>query len=164
MGKAASNSWEPDGWAFWFWLFVFVMWGLLSCSRTQYIPVESVRIDSISIKDTVFRQELVPYRDSVTASDTVSYLTNPYAYSWARWQGGRLHHSLGIHPLTAIRVQVPYYVDRYVYRSEPKIVEVEKKLTRWQRIKLQAGGYAVGAVFAGIALIIVRWMLRKGRK
>lgn len=164
MGKAASNSWEPDGWAFWFWLFLFVMWGLLSCSRTQYIPVESVRIDSISIKDTVFQERLVPYRDSVAVADTASFLTNPYAYSRAVWSSGRLHHVLGIWPQATVRVQVPYYVDRYVYRSEPKIVEVEKKFTRWQRIKLEAGGYAVGAVFAGIALIIVRWMMHNGRR
>lgn len=164
MGKAASNSWEPDGWAFWFWLFVFVMWGLLSCSRTQYIPVESVRIDSISIKDTVFQERLVPYRDSVTVADTASFLTNPYAYSRAVWSSGRLHHVLGIWPQATVRVQVPYYVDRYVYRSEPQIIEVEKKLTRWQRIKLQAGGYAVGAVLIGMALIIVRWMMHNGRK
>lgn len=155
----------PDGQWFWYWLLLLLTWWLLTdCSRVQYVPVETVRIDSISIRDTLIQQQLVPYRDSVTVADTASFLTNPYAYSRAVWSGGRLHHVLGIWPQATVRVQVPYYIDRYVYRSEPQIVEVEKRLTRWQRIKLEAGGLAIGAVIIGMALIIVRWMLRKGRK
>lgn len=145
----------PDGWAFWFWLLLFVLWGLMSCSRTQYVPIETVRIDSISVRDTTYLTQLVPYRDSVQVTDTVSYLSNEYAYSWARWQDGRLHHSLGIWPFATIRVKVPYYIDRYVYRSVPKIVEVEKKLTRWQRIKLETGGLAIGTLLALIVYQLI---------
>lgn len=151
-----EKEYMPDGWAFWYWLLLFVLWGLMSCSRTQYVPVETVRIDSISVRDTTYLTQLVPYRDSVQVADTVSYLSNPYSYSWARWQDGRLHHSLGIWPCATIRVQVPYYIDRYVYRSVPQIVEVEKKLTRWQKIKLETGGLAIGALFALIVYLIVR--------
>lgn len=136
---------------------VLLIYTLAGCGRSvKYVPVESVRIDSISIRDTVIQQQLVSYRDSISISDTLSYLSNPYSYSWARWQGGRLHHSLGIHPLATVRVQVPYYIDRYVYRSSPKIVEVEKKLTRWQKIKIEIGGLAIGALFALIVYLIVR--------
>lgn len=145
----------PDGWAFWFWLLLFVLWGLMSCSRTQYVPVETVRIDSISVRDTTYLTQLVPFRDSVQVADTVSYLSNEYAYSWARWQDGRLHHSLGIWPFATIRVQVPYYIDRYVYRSVPQIVEVEKVLTRWQRIKIEIGGLAIGTLFVLIVYHLI---------
>lgn len=134
-----------------------LIYALSGCGRSvQYVPVETVRIDSISVRDTTYLTQLVPYRDSVQVADTVSYLSNEYAYSWARWQHGRLHHSLGIWPFATIRVQVPYYIDRYVYRSEPKIVEVEKKLTRWQKIKLEIGGLAIGALLALIVYLIVR--------
>lgn len=146
----------PEGWAFWRWWLLFILWMLHSCNHTQYVPIEHVRIDSISVRDTIFEEKLVPYRDSVQVADTVSYLSNEYAYSWARWQDGRLHHSLGIWPFATIRVQVPYYIDRYVYRSVPQIVEVEKKLTRWQKIKLEIGGLAIGALLALIIYLIVR--------
>lgn len=144
----------------------FLVWVLMagSCSRVQYIPVETVRVDSISFRDTVFQQVLVPYRDSVTVSDTVSFLTNPYAFSWARWQNGQLSHSLSIYPFATVMVRVPYYIDRYVRITEPKIVEVEKKLSRWQRIKLELGGLSMGAWVICIALQIVRWLWHKGRK
>ena len=33
---------------------------LYSCQSTKYIPVESVRIDSVSIKDTIFEVKLIP--------------------------------------------------------------------------------------------------------
>lgn len=134
-----------------------LIYALSGCGRSvQYVPVETVRIDSISVRDTTYLTQLVPYHDSVQVADTVSYLSNEYAYSWARWQDGRLHHSLGIWPFATIRVQVPYYIDRYVYRSEPKIVEVAKKLTRWQKIKLEIGGLAIGALLALIVYLIVR--------
>ena len=134
-----------------------LIYALSGCGRSvQYVPVETVRIDSISVRDTTYLTQLVPYRDSVQVADTVSYLSNEYAYSWARWQDGRLHHSLGIWPFATIRVQVPYYIDRYVYRSEPQIVEVEKKLSRWQKIKLEIGGLAIGALLALIVYLIVR--------
>lgn len=146
-----------------------VILSLAGCTRTpQYISVEKVRIDSVTVRDTVFQQQLIPYRDSVTVApvgaDTASYLSNPYAYSWARWKDGHLHHSLGIFPQATVTVRVPYFIDRYVYRSEPQIVEVEKKLTRWQRVKMTAGGYAI--FLAGIALIAIllrlyRWVKEK---
>lgn len=150
-----EKEYVPGSWAFWFWLLLFVLWGLMSCSRTQYVPVETVCIDSISVRDTTYLTQLVPYRDSVQVADTVSYLSNEYAYSWARWQEGRLHHSLGIWPFATIRVQVPYYINRYVYRSEPQIVEVEKKLTRWQRIKIEIGGLAIGTLLALIVYQLI---------
>lgn len=131
---------------------------LSSCrsSRIEYVPVESVRIDSVTVKDTVISQLLVPYRDSVAIADTTSFLSNPYAYSRATWTNGQLQHTLGIWPTAAIVVRVPYYIDRYVYRQVPKIVEVEKKLSRWQQIKLQAGGVAICFIFVCLILFFLR--------
>lgn len=168
-----ENTWPyalyVTAWAIFNVIIVAVILSLVGCTRTpRYIPVEKVRIDSVTVRDTVFQQQLIPYRDSVTVApagaDTASYLSNPYAYSWARWKGGHLHHSLGIFPQATITVRVPYFIDRYVYRSEPQVVKIEKKLTRWQRIKMAAGGYTL--FLAGIALIAIffhlyRWVKGK---
>lgn len=136
---------------------------LFGCKSTHYIPVETVRTDSMVIRDTSIVVQLVPYRDSVSVADTTSFLSNPYAYSRAIWSGGMLHHVLGIWPRSTAMVKVPYFIDRYRYIREPQIVEVEKKLTRWQRIKLELGGWAFGGIIL-FALIIVGWLVFKRRK
>ena len=82
--------------------------------RTKYIPVPVESTDSIVIRDTIIDVQLVPYSDSVivvpeqeSKDSVVSFLSNPYAWSWAQWMNGRLHHSLNIWPnrLTPIRVE-----------------------------------------------------------
>ena len=168
-----ENTWpyalSVTAWIIFNVIIVAVIFSLAGCTRApRYIPVEKVRIDSVTVRDTVFQQQLIPYRDSVTVApagaDTASYLSNPYAYSWARWKGGHLHHSLGIFPQTTVTVRVPYFIDRYIYRSEPQIVEVEKKLTRWQHIKMTAGGYALfltGIAFIAILFRLYRWIKGK---
>ena len=128
--------------------------------RTKYIPVPVESTDSIVIRDTIIDVQLVPYSDSVivvpdTASkDSVaSFLSNPYAWSWAQWMNGRLHHSLNIWPNKLTPIRVPYYYERIKRMEVPKIVEVEKPLTRWQNFKMEFGGIAFG-VCVGLILII----------
>lgn len=136
---------------------------LASCRQVRYVPVETVRMDSIVIRDTSVVVQLVPYRDSVAVPDTTSFLSNPYAYSRATWSGGMLHHVLGIWPHSTAVVKVPYFIDRYVRIKVPQIVEVEKPLTRWQRMKLELGGWAFGAVGL-FAMVVTGWLVHKRRK
>lgn len=128
--------------------------------RTKYIPVPVESTDSIVIRDTIIDVQLVPYRDSVIvvpeieSKDSVaSFLSNPYAWSWAQWMNGRLHHSLNIWPNKLTPIRVPYYYERIKRVEVPNIVEVEKPLTRWQNFKMEFGGIAFG-VCVGLILII----------
>lgn len=133
---------------------------LTGCKNVEYVPVETVRVDSTVVRDTLMRMELVPYRDSVAVRDTVSFLCNPYAYSWAKWSGGVLSHSLGIWPTAQATVKVPYFIDRYVRVKVPEVVEVEKKLSRWDNIRINVGGYAIVTVgliiITGLGLLIYK--------
>lgn len=128
---------------------------ICSCRGVKYVPVETVRVDSTVVHDTLMDVRLVPYRDSVATRDTSSFLSNPYAYSWARYTEGMLHHSLGIWPTAMTQVKLPYFIDRYVIITKPQIVEVEKKLTRWQQFKLDVGGVAVFGLLAVIVFLTV---------
>ena len=128
--------------------------------RTKYIPVPVESTDSIVIRDTIIDVQLVPYSDSVivvpeseSKDSVVSFLSNPYAWSWAQWMNGRLHHSLNIWPNKLTPIRVPYYYERIKRVEVPKIVEVEKPLTRWQNFKMEFGGIAFG-VCVGLILII----------
>lgn len=135
--------------------------------RTKYIPVPVDTTDSIIIRDTVIDVQLVPYRDSVVVAPSTeqpdsasSLLTNPYAWSWAQWYNGKLHHSLGVWPDRLTPIRVPYYYERQRRVEVPKIVEVEKNLTRWQSFKMEFGGIAFG-VCVGLMLILLYTIYRK---
>lgn len=142
---------------------------LFGCA-TKYVPVEVTTTDSIVIRDTLVQVELVPYKDSTisipiyTENDTsaVSFLNNPYAYSWARWDGRQLHHSLAIWPGKLTPIRVPYYTERVRRVEVPKVVEVEKELTPWQQLKLEVGGLAIGG--CGVLLILLAWYIVRNRK
>jgi hypothetical protein len=90
----------------------------------------------------------------------VSFLSNPYAWSWAQWVNGRLHHSLNIWPNKLIPIRVPYYYERIKRVEVPKIVEVPIPLTRWQSFKMEFGGIAFG-VCVGLILVITYLLWRK---
>lgn len=136
---------------------------LAGCKQVRYIPVESVRVDSVVVRDTTMQVVLVPYKDSIVTKDTASCLSNPYAYSHAMWSGGMLHHSLGIFPQTTATVKVPYFIDRYVRIREPQVVEVERKLTRIQRLCMDTGKVVLFGVIP-FAMIIVGWLVFKKLK
>lgn len=131
-------------------------------TRIQYIPVKSTEVMTMHLRDTTVNTILVPYRDSVSTPDTSSYLHNPYAESWAVWSKGKLNHSLNIIPDTIpVTLQVQ---DIYITRQMEIPIEVERKLTKWEQFKMDAGGLAIG-LLAGVILIgigfAVVWLVRR---
>lgn len=133
----------------------------LSC-KTRYVPVETVITETVEVHDTTVQEKLVPYKDSVSVKDTVSFLSNPYAYSKAEWSGGMLRHTLGIWPNAVLIVEIPKYMVRTRTVEVPKVVEVEKKLNRWQQMKVDYGGWFLLANVIAIGLLISKWLKKRG--
>lgn len=146
-------------------LLIMLMFVLLSCRQTRYVPVEKTVVETINIVDTLVQTQLVPYRDSIATSDTVSYLRNAYGASWARWSNGLLCHSLFIFPQNPIFVEVPRTVIKTVV-TEPKIVEVEKKLSFYQKVCIKFFPFLIFAtVLEAIPLVLcIVSYVRKRRK
>ena len=115
---------------------------LCSCTSVRYVPVESVKTDSIYINklqvDSIYMQDSVYIKEK---GDTI------YMYKFK-------------------------YLDRYklltdtmyVNRTDTiyNVVEVEKPLSKWQKVKLDMGGFAFGgivvlAIIAIFALIKRKW-------
>lgn len=143
-------------------LLTLLMVAICSCkTRTVYLPLETKILDSIIYHDTTFREKLIPYRDSVAIPDTVSVLSNPYAYSYARWSNGMLHHSLGIYPFASVIVKVPYFMEKIRRIEIPKPYPVEKELTKWQQIKVELGGWAFGILIAWALIVAGKFIYRK---
>lgn len=113
---------------------------ICSCRSVRYIPVESIKHDSIYITKE--------QRDSIYERDSIYVLV----------KGDTVFK----------------YKDRFVYRDKvirdttyinhtdtiTKVMEVEKPLSRWQTIKLNLGGYMIGA----LALFIIYFLYKIFRK
>lgn len=118
-------------------LIVFLMSGtcFTSCRSVQYVPVETVKKDSIYINkiqhDSIYRRDSV-YIDR--SGDTIYIYKDRYLYKYKN-----LTDTVYINRVDSINVPYP----------------VEKKLTRWQSIKMELGGWA----FAAIVIIIIGWLI-----
>ena len=133
------------------------------CTRKVYVPVERTTTVTEFVRDTIVEVQLKVVHDTVTIEaegrDTTSYLENGTHYSHATWRDGKLGHSLGTLPdaklLDTLKVKHVIIRDSIPY---PVQVEVEKKLTFWQKVKIEYGGFAMGvaATFAFLFVLLLR--------
>lgn len=127
-----------------FLLYLLALFCLLcGCRQMQYVPVVTVLHDSVYVvqthRDSILRYDSIYVRD---AGDTVWLEKYKYLYR-DRWR---------VDTLVSVRtdtVSVPY--------------PVERELTRWERVKLEAGGYAIVIGFC-VVLVVVGWMVYRIRK
>ena len=152
-----------------------------SCSHRVYVPVQSIRTDtiymsrkdSVHIKDSLITRQVINIRDSVAIHDSVVIVKDEqgnikeklivrYRDRWHATQDN----------LTLQRLLAHYKASNDILRATRKErievpVPVEKKLSRWQKIKMDVGGWAIGAmstVLLGVIGYIVVWLLKKYRK
>ena len=117
-----------------------------------------VKVVEKIVKDTAWF-ELPVIVEKVATLDTVSVLENKYAKSEAVVAGGVLHHSLQTKPVREpVSVESKETVrDSIVYRDriQTKTVEVEKKLTWWQSLKMKTGGVTLLAIVLIVILFLI---------
>lgn len=131
-----------------FWLAVglsAMLWSILlsSCGNIRYVPVETVRTDSVY--NTVYRRDSIYMRDSVyilDKGDTVYQFRYKYLF-----MDKVKHDTLYIEKTDSVRVPYP----------------VEKELTRWQSFKQEAGGFAIATIVV-VLLIVFGKMVYKLKK
>lgn len=115
----------------------------LSSCRTQYIPVETVRTeyktrDSVRY-DSIYKHDSIFY---LIKGDTVYKYVKQVEYKY-------LFINRTDTILKTDSIQVPY--------------PVEKRMTRWQTLKMELGGWALGVIIV-FALVIVGRMIYRLRK
>ena len=125
-------------------LFVLAVLSLAACKQVQYVPVETVRLDSIYLTQTL-RDSIVRY-DSVYVRDKGDTL---YVERWKYLYRDKVRVDTMV-SLRVDTVSVPY--------------PVEKRLTRWERVKMEAGGVAIGGFFLLLAAIVAYIVYRSRRK
>lgn len=124
-------------------MLVFILYMFASC-RTEYIPVESVRYDSIFLakleKDSIFIRDSIYIKEK---GDTVFKDRVKYVY---RYVGQT--DTIFIEKTDTIRVPVP----------------VERKLTWWERQKQDFRGFFYTAFFIYVIYRLMKWIIRKNKK
>lgn len=116
---------------------------LCSCARTTYVPVETVR--------TEYRDHEVERLVADTVRDT--------RFVWVK--GDTVVDVREREHLRLIEVHDTCFIERT--DSIPVPYPVERKLTRWQQLKIDLGGLALGAlaVITGIGLI---WLIQRFKR
>ena len=138
-----------------------------SCSTVRQLPTvaDSTRVEVRTVekivRDTAW-VELPVIIEKRTTLDTASVLENKYAVSEAQVAGGVLHHSLATKPVREpVTVETKEVVrDSLVYRDRivTETVEVEKKLTWWQALKLNTGGFCLLALLMIVIYFAIKLM------
>ena len=121
-------------------LTIFLMSGICSCRSIQYVPVESVKYDSVYlnklVRDSIYERDSIYIRES---GDTVYKYRDRYIY-----RNKLVRDTMYISSTDSIPVPYP----------------VEKQLTRWQSFKMSVGGYAVVILSLGLIGLII-YVIRK---
>ena len=126
--------------AWWVVLIALAMLCMMSCTTTQYVPAETVRIDSVRIVDV--------RRDSVYVMDSVIVKSKADTVYVTRWRT-EYKEILKIDTLISERVDT-VTVERIT----------EKELTEWEQLSLDVGnGILWVAIIAAIAAIV--WVIIK---
>ena len=117
---------------------------ICSCRSVKYVPVETMRSDTLYVnrlqRDSVYVADSVYVREK---GDTVQIVRTRYIDRWrVRTDTLRM--------ISNDTIRVPY--------------PVERELTRWQRIKLDIGGIAIGVATAALLAIVVWLVLRFRRR
>jgi len=116
----------------------------LSSCRTQYVPVETVRTeyktrDSVRY-DSIYKHDSIFY---LIKGDTVYKYVKQVEYKY-------LFINRTDTILKTDSIQVPY--------------PVEKRLTRWQTLKMGLGGWALGVIIVFALVIVGRMIYRLQKK
>lgn len=115
---------------------IFLATILYSCKSIQYVPVETIKVDTTYISQ--IKIDSIYHRDSIYVEhkgDTVYLSKYKYLYKYIE-----KHDTLWHEKTDTIRIAYP----------------VEAQLSKWQKIKINIGEYLITA----IALVII-WLCAK---
>ena len=131
-------------------ILIVALVALCSCTRKIYVPVENTVMRTDTVYSAKLRVDSVIFRDSVAViqkGDTV-FLTRYRDRYRVREHTDTVYQSV----IDSVKISVPY--------------PVERELTRWEKVKMDAGGIAIGAgtalLVAVIALLV--WLIKIKRR
>lgn len=130
---------------------------LIGCKAANVVYVPTIHEVEKVVRDTIVEVRIPEHYAERETLDTLSELSNPFAYSQAVVSSGKLTHSLGIHQGATVKEKVVYTEtiirDTIAYPVEVEVVrEVREPLRWWQRSLMWVGVVAILSVGGYIAL------------
>ena len=116
---------------------------IVSCRSVKYVPVETVKTDSVYVNKV--QRDSIRLQDSIfvfVKGDTVRIEKYKYLYR------DRVVRDT-VYKVQCDTIRVPY--------------PVEKPLTRWQKWKLDLGGFAMAAIAIAVLVVVGRMVYRLRR-
>lgn len=124
-------------------LIILLMSAIWSCRTTEYVPVEIVKTDTTYInkvqRDSIYQLDSIYILDR---GDTILITKTKYLYK------DRLVRDT-VYKSKIDSIQVPY--------------PVERKLTKWEQLQLDIGGWAMGGFIVMIIFLIFYIYVRSGK-
>lgn len=124
-------------------LIILLMSAIWSCRTTEYVPVEIVKTDTTYInkvqRDSIYQLDSIYILDR---GDTILITKTKYLYK------DRLVRDT-VYKSRVDSIQVPY--------------PVERKLTKWEQLRLDIGGWAMGGFIVMIIFLIFYTYVRSGK-
>lgn len=115
------------------------------CKSVEYVEVETIRLDTlhhyVHQLDSIVRIDSIYEREYVKG-DTIYKEKEVYRY--------RNTHKAKVDTVRETKVE---YIE--------KPIEVEKKLTKWQQFKINAGEWLLAGVALMLLLFAFLWVIRK---
>ena len=120
-------------------IIILLTLAICSCCSVKYVPVESIQYDSVYLNKVV--RDSIYVKDSVliVKGDTVTEYRYKYIYQYK-------DRTDTVYVTKTDSVQVPY--------------PVEKELTKWQRFKVDVGGWAVVVVVITVLIVFGRFVYK----
>ena len=143
------------------WLFIVVVFIMLfgflfcSCRSTQYVPVETIKTeikevhDTIKIQDTIKSEKQIVIREADTSE--IERINAEYGFKLDKAQKTILILNKELQQQSHKEDEVK---EKIVYKDKEVQVPypVEKKLSKWEQIKIDLGGWMVGIILISIIL------------
>lgn len=126
---------------------------LIGCKATEVVYVPTIHTEEVTIHDTIVEVRIPEHYAERETRDTISELSNPFAYSRAAVTAGTLTHTLGIHPSATVKERVVYTetIVRDTIRYPVEVpVYIERELRGWRLWVFYAGVLAI--VIASVAI------------
>lgn len=130
-------------------IIIIILVGIsVGCTKTVYVPVETVKHDTIY--QTAFKADSVQTVDSIYIKELV--------------KGDTVYlEKIKYHFRDKVKMVTDTIVEKVVEVKEIPI-EVEKKLTKWQQFKIDAGEWVIGGALLLLAIFAVLWVINWRRR
>lgn len=146
------------------WLFIVVVFIMLfgflfcSCRSTQNVPVETIKTeikevhDTIKIQDTIKSEKQIIIREADTSE--IERINAEYGFKLDKAQKTILILNKELQQQSHKEKDVK---EKIVYKTKEVQVPypVEKKLSKWEQLKIDLGGWIVGFIILSIIVFCV---------